>query len=100
VAALGLPLDTPVTIALRVTDELGGMGEDDALLTISASDCPGDADGDGLVGNTDLQRLLDAWGASSGDPRYDAAVDFDSSGTIENFDLQVLIDNWARDCTP
>jgi hypothetical protein len=55
----------------------------------------GDADGDGTVGNTDLQCVLDSWATSAGDASYNPACDFDCNGNIGNFDLQVILDSWA-----
>jgi hypothetical protein len=64
----------------------------------TVTDCPGDTDGDGDVDNADLQRILDAWGSSTGDPNYDAGADLNGDGTVENVDLQELLDNWASQC--
>jgi hypothetical protein len=90
----------------QVPASINGNGNIDAaeyilvdLLALGGGDtpCPGDADGDGTVGNGDLQALLDAWAAVSPDPRYDASVDFDEDGQISNGDLQVMLDHWACD---
>ena len=51
--------------------------------------CPGDADGDGLVGTADLLGMLIVWGTD------DAAYDFDDDGLIGTADLLLLIANWG-----
>jgi glucose/arabinose dehydrogenase len=63
-------------------------------------DCPGDADGDRIVENGDLQIVLDSWSKARPDPAYDVRADFNCDGTIENADLQALLDNWAVVCAP
>jgi hypothetical protein len=60
--------------------------------------CPGDADGDRVVGNADLQAVLDAWASDQADPNYNPDADFTLDGTIDNADLQVVLDNWAVIC--
>jgi hypothetical protein len=60
--------------------------------------CPGDANLDGRVDNEDLQRVLDAWARSIGEPGYDAAADFNHDGQVENADLQTLLEHWAAVC--
>jgi hypothetical protein len=70
----------------------------DAAADLLPPGCPGDATGDRQVDNQDLQAILDAWGASSSDPRYDPGADLNGDGTVENSDLQELLDNWATDC--
>jgi len=51
--------------------------------------CPGDVDGDGLVGVADLLLLLDRWGQS------DPHVDIDGSGSVDVGDLLILIAAWG-----
>jgi hypothetical protein len=74
-----------------------GLAGGDAVYTFAVG-CPGDATGDGVVDNDDLQAILDAWASSTGDPNYDPNADFDSNGTIDNTDLQELLDHWAQSC--
>jgi hypothetical protein len=63
-----------------------------------AAPCPGDANGDRVVDNADLQAILDAWASSSGDPRYDPAADFNGNGSVGNEDLQELLDHGGDTC--
>ena len=53
---------------------------------------PGDVDGDGLVGPTDLLALLAAWGGC-GDGACPA--DFDGDGIVGPDDLVVLLAGWS-----
>jgi uncharacterized membrane protein len=60
--------------------------------------CAGDANGDGIVDNIDLQRILDAWASHHGAANFDTTVDFNDDDAIDNVDLQVILDNWAANC--
>lgn len=63
-------------------DPYGDACETGALLA--------DIDLSGRVDGLDLARLGRAFGASSGQPRYDAAADLDRNGTIDGADLALL----------
>jgi hypothetical protein len=52
--------------------------------------CDADLDGDGVVGASDLPLLAAAFGASSGDPTWNAAADLDGDGTVGVPDFAVL----------
>ncbi len=54
--------------------------------------CPGDADGDGAVGITDLLGMLGAWGSS--DPAYDIAPG-NGDGVVGIADLLALLAAWG-----
>jgi Right handed beta helix region len=56
---------------------------------------PGDVDGDGHVGLTDLALLLTAFGSCSGDPGFNPGADFDANGCIELTDLATLLGNFG-----
>lgn len=51
---------------------------------------PGDVDGDGVVGVTDLLSLLAAWG-----PCPDCAADLDGDGVVGVVDLLALLSLWG-----
>ena len=84
-------------------EEFGGLMSGTAIFG-SASDlawaidgqlvtCPGDFDGDGVVGASDLLALLVAWGPcfnKSGCPE-----DLDDDGTVGASDLLALLVNWG-----
>jgi len=55
-----------------------------------AADCPGDLDGSGDVGTTDLLQLLAAWG-----PCDDCDEDLDGSGEVGTTDLLELLAAWG-----
>lgn len=50
---------------------------------------PGDIDGDGAVGATDLALLLGAWGTTN------VALDLDGSGTVDGGDVAMMFVNWG-----
>ncbi len=56
----------------------------------------GDVNKDGYVDVIDLLYLIDAFGAATGDPHYDAGCDFNSDGTVDVIDLLMMIDNFGR----
>lgn len=60
--------------------------------------CPGDIDGDGLVGQPDLGILLAAYGSSSGQAGYTLCADLDVDGTIGQPDLGLLLGNYNAVC--
>ncbi len=59
-------------------------------LTITAVLCPGDFDGDGVVGASDLAQLLGSWGPCPG-----CAADFDFDGVVGASDLAQLLGSWG-----
>ena len=63
-------------------DGLGDPCETGALLA--------DADLSGLVDGEDLARLGRAFGATTGDGRYDSRADYDRDGQIDGADLAIL----------
>ncbi len=58
--------------------------------------CPGDLDGDGVVGAADLAILLAAWN-TDGEGAPFCSPDFDNSGNVDAADLAVLLAAWG-DC--
>ena len=54
-----------------------------------APPCPGDVDGDGVVGGTDLAAILGYWGSSN--PNYD----LDESGSVDGADLAMILGRWG-----
>jgi len=51
--------------------------------------CPGDIDGDGTVGGSDLGTLLGAWGTAN------EAADLNHDGTVSGPDLGILLGHWG-----
>jgi hypothetical protein len=60
--------------------------------------CHGDADGDGVVGQSDLGLVLSAYGRSTGQPGFNPAADFDVSGTVDQEDLGELLAAYDTSC--
>jgi hypothetical protein len=56
---------------------------------------PGDLDGDGMVGITDLLLLLAAWGPCPDPCPPSCAADFDGDCAVGIIDLLVLLANWG-----
>ena len=65
-----------------------------------AAECPGDINGDGVVNLEDLQLLLAAYGASTGEANWNAAADIVEDGTINLQDLQALLAEYGTICVP
>ncbi|MFO0838631.1 MAG: hypothetical protein U1D55_08870 [Phycisphaerae bacterium] len=67
----------------------GDFGRLDNLrITVS---CPGDLNGDGVIGESDLGLLLQAWQATAGG-------DVDGDGDTDESDLGLLLQNWRQAC--
>lgn len=61
-----------------------------------AGPVPGDIDGNGVVDVIDLLWLIDAFGAVTGDARYNPACDFNSDQAVDVLDLLDLIGWWPK----
>lgn len=57
------------------------------VVNITASTCPADLDGNGIVDGADLGELLSAWGTSE--------ADLDGDGTTDGADLGSLLAEWG-----
>jgi glucose/arabinose dehydrogenase len=55
-----------------------------------------DWDGSGRVDGVDLAALGRAFGAATGDPRYDATLDFTQDGIIDGDDLAILASEFGQ----
>lgn len=63
-----------------------------AVVTVVPVNIVGDFDGDGMVGSSDMARLLGNWGAISfGENQYD----LDGDGVVGSGDLAILVNNWS-----
>jgi glucose/arabinose dehydrogenase len=92
ISPLGCGTDTySFEIVLEVRDAAGLSAKDTVWLHPDCAgvlDCPGDVNGDGVVGGPDLAVLLSNWGLGG-------MSDFDRSGTTDASDLSVLLDSWG-----
>jgi len=59
---------------------------------------PGDVDGSGCVGQSDLGILLAAFGTCAGDAGYDPAADLDGDECVGQSDLGILLANFGLGC--
>ena len=66
--------------------------------TAEAARSLADASGDGFVDGIDVLRLSVAFGAASGQPRYNAAVDFNSDNIVDGADLALLAADFGEVC--
>lgn len=57
--------------------------------------CPGDADGDGMIGLSDIASVINCWGMPAS---CDPAADLDGSGDVGLGDLAEVIKNWDASC--
>ena len=83
-----------------VDQDAGGPGVDEQLIiafdqsiTIGSPSTPGDIDGDGFVGLSDLLILLKSWGPC--DDCSDCPADIDGDCSVGVGDLLILLANWG-----
>lgn len=62
--------------------------------SVEVCGCPGDLDGDSIVGASDLSLLLGAWATD------EVAADLDCSGGVDAADLAGLLGAWGPGCAP
>jgi len=69
--------------------------------TATAVPCalPGDVNCDCTVDIVDIMTVATRWGATAGDPQYDAAYDFDSNGIIDVVDIMFVATRFLDQCT-
>jgi agmatine/peptidylarginine deiminase len=88
------------TIRVVARDAGGRTGSDDTdqpfAIVGTIIECPGDADGDGSVGVSDLLILLANWGEATAGG--ESGGDFDGSGTVGTADLLILLGAWGTNC--
>lgn len=91
--------DSPVLLLLGVAPEDAGdydvLVSNDCGTTASAPatlvvTCPGDGNGDGVIGGEDLGALLGAWGSS------EDTFDLNGDGTVDGADLGLLVAGWGK----
>ena len=70
-----------------------GILNDTFILVITANPIPGDLDGDGVVGTSDLLILLTLWGKCIN--CKDCLADLDDDCNIGTSDLLILLNNWG-----
>jgi len=61
--------------------------------TYTGGPIPGDLDGNGWVGQSDLDLVLDNWGTS---PPSDERADPSGDGLVGQADLDIVLDNWGQ----
>src|SRR5690606_781075 len=67
--------------------------QNEVMLVYDGSATPGDLDGDGSVGVTDLLLLLGTWGRC--DDLLECAADLDDDGSVGVSDLLLVLANWG-----
>lgn len=72
---------------------VSALSEGVAVIDIGGATTPGDIDGDGVVGTSDLLILLSNWGPCP--DKGECPADLDGDGQIGTSDLLVLLANWG-----
>lgn len=70
-------------------------GQSELLLQFAPPGCPGDADGDGMVGLSDVASIVNCFGQAAG---CNPDADLDDSGSINLADLAQVINAWGAVC--
>jgi len=65
---------------------------------VAIEECVGDIDHDGVVGLTDLARLLASYGCCWGNPCYDPNSDLNQDGCVDLNDLATLLSRFGASC--
>ncbi|MBL0922514.1 MAG: hypothetical protein IBJ10_10355, partial [Phycisphaerales bacterium] len=78
---------------VRVSGFSGAAGEF-VLSARGTISCPGDADGDGVIGFADLNLLLSQFNSAG----EGLAGDFDLDGDVDFADLNILLSAYNRPC--
>lgn len=68
------------------------------VTVVAPAPCPADLNGDRTIDLSDLAQLLAAFGASSGEPAFDADADLNASGTVDLTDLAQLLSVFGEPC--
>jgi len=75
------------------------MPSQDLQVTAMYAYHPGDLNGDGFCGQTDLDIVLDQWG-NSGEAITDLRADPSNDGFVGQTDLDIVLDNWGEGTHP
>jgi hypothetical protein len=78
------------TDATRIFASPSGWNAGAMTVVVTATPCPADIDGNGMVDTADLLAVLAAWGGC-----VDCPEDIDRSGIVDTGDLLVLLGNWG-----
>lgn len=78
-------------LAKSQTITLGSTGTSGLAYTLAN----GDASGDNLVGNADLNIIRAAWGATSSSSNWNNAADLNGDGVIGNADFNIMRSTWG-----
>lgn len=87
-----------VKIVARDADGNTGSYESDSDFRIGLAACPGDIDGDGSIGLSDLTSLLSAFGSNRLEEAYLPAADLDQDNTIGLNDLTLMLSTYGTAC--
>lgn len=79
---------------LNVTGDFSDPG----VVAIGCKTCPGDANGDQAVNQSDLGILLAAYGCCFADACYAPCADFDLDGCVTQSDLGILLAFYGQNC--
>jgi hypothetical protein len=95
--------DVSITLEFLSIDG-GGTVQDAYTLNLAPTPTPtpvglfGDVDADCDVDIVDIMLVANRWGASVGDPAYNARYDLDGNGTIDSVDVMLVAARWNSYC--
>ena len=81
-------------LALRIGDPLMRLRAGPGGI-VDLSPRPGDVDGDGCVGYTDMLLVLGAYGSTIGETAYRVQADLTQDGFVDGDDLTEVMDNYG-----
>lgn len=84
-----------LVVRFRDSSGLHADSEEVAMSFVAAPACPGDADGDGVVGLSDIAAIIACWGEHD---HCDHGADLDFSRDIGLGDAAVVIRHWGATC--
>ena len=85
-------------IALTLLVFAGQVSNSPNASVVPLSACPGDFDGNGRVNIADFLAFSDAFGARSGEAKYNAVIDMDGSGAIDISDFLAFVEVFGTTC--
>jgi hypothetical protein len=86
-----------VTLTLSVSRYIEEISSFSFHILITGSDSlPGDINGDGIIGITDVVIAAIAFGSKPGDPNWNPLADLNQDGTIKIQDLVIIRDNFGK----
>lgn len=88
-----------IVAAFDAEESEGAAGANGTLrLALWSNSCPADVNADGQTNILDLGVLLEAFGACTGAPEFDPAMDLDRDGCVDVHDLALVLQDFGCNC--